>query len=67
MPVMIFTDKSRENPMPDVEFYSIEAAKYWVQNNTGEFENQENICIVDFTNLKVCFMQARMQMQVEEV
>lgn len=64
MPVMIFTDKSREVA---TQFNSIEGARFWVQHNTGEFMDQENICIVDFTNSKVCFMQARMQMQVEEV
>lgn len=48
-------------------FKTVEAAIRYIENNSGEFENQEMIAIVDFENMKTRFIRAELKMTFSEL
>ena len=63
--IRVFTESNSTNNWPS--FTSFDAAMRYVENNSGEFENQEMIAIVDFDKMRPRFIRAELRMTFTEM
>ena len=51
----------------NIEFSDFAEAVNWIENNSGNFENQEIIALVDFKNLKTLYIRAELKMTFTDI
>ena len=63
--IRVFTESNGLKHWPS--FNTFEAAMQYIENNSGEFDNQEILLIVDFYTLKTRFVRAELKISFREI